>query len=762
MKRPALFILMYTVIAILFGLYYIIPQVLYYFLATIFFISIIIIIYFKNFYYILLIAAGMISFMFTVTADYHKDRELTKMADRDFPVAIEAVVSDCINQYDNTTLYKITTESIKFKEHSSTEKINMYMYTNKNLKIGDVIKTKSVLFYGSKKRNESEYSQAVNFFVKKIEYKLYPEKLSIIGHKDTFMSFCHNLSYKVQDQIYKIYNKKDAGIITAMLLGDRQDLDEEIYSLYSLAGIVHIIAISGLHISIFCGILFAILKPLGPKLSSIVILLFLIFYSIFTGCSVSVLRASIMTAFYIFSGLLGRKYDLLSSTAMACSILLLYNPYNLYDLGFQYSFTAVFVIGFSSEIFKKYKLKNKFLLLFLTSLAVTLATKPLTIYNFYYINFIDVFVNIIAITLMEVILVFSLISILISFIYIKVGVLLAYIPHLFLTIIEYTAKLSLKLPFSHIETGGISFLMLVLLYIALFLIYKFFINKKLFAIPLIICIITVGTLAVNKYDGFETIFFYDGQGDCAIIKEKDKCYFIDAGSSQYSPRGKKILNQLKYENIKKINGIYISHMDYDHLGAVFEIAGNIDIEKLILSKYCKHNDNYNKLIETAAKNNIEVVYVDENYSENITASGKIELVAVDKNASSTNNRSPIYKVTSNGKSILFTGDMDAKTEEKFLNYDIDADVLKVPHHGAEGSVSEKFIKAVSPELAVCSAGYLNKYEHPSDKALETYKNMNVPFFSTEYNGAVRVKLHNNKISYSLPVAKFYKDATITE
>ena len=749
MKRPALFILLYTLIGILFALNFNNINIGYYFLCTVITLTIVIIIYYKNFGYIMLMTISVITFIVSINAGVHKNTNLDNIADKDYPVTLNGIVEDNVAKYDDVNLYKVSSTNISFKKYSTNDKINIYVYTNKSLKIGDIIKTKSTLLFPSKKRNYSDFNAPIQYAINDIDYKMYPDNIYIEGHKDTFMCRINEISYKIEERIYKLYNKTDSGILTAMTLGNRQNINEEIYTLYKSAGIVHIIAISGLHISIFCSILFFLIKPIGRKLSALIIILFLIFYSILTGCSVSVLRASIMTSLFILSGVVGKKYDLLSSTAIACSILLIYNPYYIYDLGFQYSFIAVFAIGLSSEILKKYKIKNKYLSLFITSLLVSLATKPITIYNFYYINLIDVFTNIVAITIIEIVLICGLFSIAVSYLSITIGTIFALPVHYLLLLIEKSATLSLKIPISHINTGGFSATLIIIIYITLFVFYKFLINRKSYCIAFIICIIICSSACFENYSykGFEAIFYYIGQGDCIILKDNGKCYLIDAGSSLYSPKGNKLIKMFKYENINKIDGIYVSHMDYDHMGGILEIAGNIDIDKVILSKYCTHNDNYNKLIETLNKNSIKIDYVDEKYEENLSDNTTIELVCLDKFSTNTNNSSPIYKVTSNNSSILFTGDIDTETEEKFLNYNIDADILKVPHHGSEGSVSEKFIKAVSPEAAICSAGYMNSYGHPSDKTLYTYNNMNIPFFSTEYNGEIKVRFQDNKIKY---------------
>ena len=754
MKRPSLFILIYALIGIFLGICLKDSDYLYYCFAVITIFTVLIIIFYKKFLYILLLAVALMFFYISSNSGNYTNLQIDKAADTNTPVIVQAVVNDKLKEYEEVSLYKVTTKNILYTDNTFSDNINMYIYIDKNLTIGDIINFNTTIKHGNKKRNDSDYNEILNYKIKNIEYKAYPSSVDIIGHENKFTVYCNYFSNKIKEKLYQLYPDKEAGIITAMILGDKINIDDDVYSLYRFAGIVHIIAISGLHISIFAGILLFMLKPFNKSISSLTVMLFLMIYCIFTGGSVSVLRATIMMYFYILSGLLGRKYDLLSSAAVSCCLLLICNPYYIFDLGFQYSYAAVFTIGFTSEILDKYKINNKLLNMFIISFAVTLATKPITVYNFYYINIIDVFVNIIAISLIEIILILALISIILGFIYIKIAEITTLPVYVLLKVIEKSAEASLALPLSHINIGAISLLIVATLYVLLFALYKLFMGKPA-AIPVIIlCIALIFICTINRYNDFEAEFMYVGQGDCTILKDKDKCYFIDAGSNTFSPTGKKILNQLNYENIHKIDGIYISHMDYDHMGAILEIVGQIQIESIIISKYCEQNENYNKIIDVANKNNINVIYVDQSYSKSLTKDMIIELVCLDNKSDNTNNSSPIYRVSYENKRILFTGDIDSETAEKFLNYNIGADILKVPHHGSKYSASQEFITAVNPYIAINFAGYNNIYKHPSPETLNLYKNMKIPFLSTEKDGIIKIRMNKNGIYYKLLDTKF--------
>lgn len=755
MLRPALYILLYTITGILFGIYSYDYSISYIFIAVIIALTFIIVTVHKNLLCCLLMPVALFALSVGASSGLHTSSQIEAMADIDYPLFVESDVCDIVNVYDDTVKYKIKTKHISYNNTDIYDRINMYMYVNKELNIGDVVEFKSTISHGNIKRNEADFDEIRYFKIKDIEYKTFPDDVNITGHSNTIGYFVKNISLSLQSTINKLYPQREGGLMTAMLLGDRNNLDDDLYDLYREAGIVHIIAISGMHISILAGIILILVKPLGRYISSVIVILFMCFYIILTGGSVSVVRSGVMMFFYILSGLISRKYDLISSTALACALLLFVNPYYIFDLGFQYSFVAVFTIGFTSEILKKYKIENKFINLIVISIAISLTTKPITIYNFYYINYIDFIVNILVVSLSEFILIFGLVSAIIGTLIINIGVFMSGSVYIVLKVIEYISEFSLSFPFAHVQTGAVSIISFLLMYIALIYIYKILMGKIYAIFPIGISVVLLFIIINTKYSGFEMDFVYVGQGDCTVIRDDDKCYIMDAGSNEYKNYGEVLFNELQYSGISKIDGIYISHMDYDHMGGVIEIAELMPIENIYISKYCDKNENYDLLLNSAAENSINIEYVNENYEEQLTENMSIKLVYVEKNALTTNNSSAVYKLTYENKSILFTGDIDSEIMDTIADLpEIDADILKVPHHGSSGSVSEKFINAVTPEIAVNSAGENNIYGHPSDKTIAFYNNMNVPFLSTNYNGMVKIRIIDNEIYYKLLNTKF--------
>ena len=296
-----------------------------------------------------------------------------------------------------------------------------------------------------------EYKEKYYMLSRHIEYKIsgYAYKT---GYEKSLNTYMYKLRTSIADVYDNVLPSKESGLLKAIILGDRLELDEEIYELFRNAGIVHIIAVSGLHISIFAAILMILLGKFSKRFADILLLIILFLYAIFTGCSPSVVRAVIMMYVFIIGDMLGRDYDVISSCAFAAILLLVYSPCYIYDMGFQYSFTAVFIIGMTADLLRKYNISSGYLGTFIVSVAVAFGVKPITLYYFGYINFIDFAVNIIVICFMGILVLFGGICGIAGLVSLRASIFAAGLPYIILKGTEYLSELSLKAPIAHIET----------------------------------------------------------------------------------------------------------------------------------------------------------------------------------------------------------------------------------------------------------------------------------------------------------------------
>ncbi len=451
MKRPIVFILLFLLYGILAGqhLYKVLGVVLF-MLVTIAFALLVSRIYRLDGAKLLAVTA-LIGFILGSNSLGHGNKALSVIADSGIKPYINCTVLDISKKYNGYNKYTVRVNQIKANNTVYNDGIKLYMYSSADLKPGDIAEIKAELKSGRNAASMREYKEKYYMLSRHIRYKISGYAYAV-GYKSSLNTFMYKLRTKISAVYDKALPKYEADLLKAIILGDRLELDEDMYELFRNAGIVHIIAVSGLHISIFAAILMALFGRYNKVLANILLMILLFLYALLTGRTPSVVRAVIMMYVFIIGSLLGRDYDIISSCAFACILLLVYSPCYIYDMGFQYSFAAVFIIGMVSDILNKYHIRNGILSALAVSLAVSLGVKPITLYYFGYINFVDIPVNIIVISLMGILVFFGGACGIAGLVSAKAAVFVSGLPYVILKGIEKLSALSLTMPLSHIET----------------------------------------------------------------------------------------------------------------------------------------------------------------------------------------------------------------------------------------------------------------------------------------------------------------------
>lgn len=397
MKRPLIYVLIYLIFGILFGQhFYEYKYVALFAVALIF--SVAAIIFIKRVKSsVVLIAVAAFGFVIGNMSIYPSDKTLYAFAQKGAMADIKCEVLDLSKKYDFSNKYIVEIQSVS---NSSTDikcSSKSILYSGKYLKAGDVIDFNGKISIIPINKNKTDFDAHSYYKSYNIEYKIYAEYINITGHNNNFNSYIKSVRNSFAANYDKILPDKEASFMKSVILGDRADLDEDLYNTFKDGGVAHIVAISGLHITILSGALKRLIEKYHKNMSYIIVIIFLLFYSVLTGLSPSAVRASVMTAILILGSYAGRDYDIISSAALTCVIMLVYNCFNLYNIGFCYSFACVFGIGMMADIVEKYKLSS-IKLSFITepvliSIIANLFSKPITVYNFYYINIWDIISN---------------------------------------------------------------------------------------------------------------------------------------------------------------------------------------------------------------------------------------------------------------------------------------------------------------------------------------------------------------------------------
>lgn len=602
--------------------------------------------------------------------------------------------------------------------------------------------------------------------------------------------YLHKLNLSISEKYQKLLGIRDAGSLSAMVLGDKRNLDEEIKELYQENSISHLLAISGLHISLVAGAVYLFLKKLkiSFKFPLFFASIILFTYGMFTGFSISTTRAVIMMCMFFFSFLLGRSYDLPNSLAVSAIIQMFINHRVIYQISFQLSFLAVIGIFYIMPelmyIFKiDYKNKkgiNKVFLMVLSSIicsiSINIASLPVILANFYELSLIGVFLNIIVIPLMSILVITGLLGGFVSLITEAAGKFILGASYYILNIYTFLCKIGNNFTSLRLILGKPEKWQIITYYILIFLIFYFLSHKRRLekikilknntVLPfkmfkrIFVTILTLSLgffILVYKKEEFSLNMLDIGQGDCFVISDEHKnIYISDCGSTTVDKAGKqRLLPFLKSKGWKRINTIFVSHMDKDHVNGVNDLlkCPEITIDKIIISvSYKSDNLNCTELEELKAltkDRKINLLYMkkgDEIRSGDLGF--KCLYPTGNEHIEDQNEASIVMRMEYKGISVLFTGDIAGTTEEEVMKLTdketLDCDILKVCHHGSKNSSSPEFLKNVDPKFYLISCGLMNRYGHPHKAALERMAEEGGKIFRTDHMGAVEIKLKNKQ------------------
>ncbi len=572
------------------------------------------------------------------------------------------------------------------------------------------------------------------------EYLKY-ERINYIFDIDKIIKISNNKSimYKLKNSIINIINKSpNKDYLHTFLLGNNKYIDKEVMESYRINGISHLFSISGMHISLLSMIILKLLK--NYKFKKEVVILFLLIYMTLTDFLPSILRSGI---FFILI-YLNKKFNLNISMFKLMIILLficvLIDPYIVYKIGFQYSYTISFYLITFNQLINKSK--NKLYKLFIVSFISFIVSVPITINNFSQINVLSIFLNIFFVPIVSsIIFPLSLITFLFPF-----------FNNLFTILINIFELLSIT--FSKIDNfifimSKISTLFIIIYYIIISItLYFLSKNKYKYIVSLMfIFVIHYNITIFNK--GLEITYIDVGQGDSIFIKfPNDKSnILIDTGGkvtygnlkNNYSV-GKNIVDYLKSMGIRKLDYLIITHGDFDHMGDSLYLIDKFKVENVIFN--CgEFNALEKELIKKLNKRKVNYCYCIKEL--NI---GKYKLDFLNtKVFGDENNNSNVIYTEFNGYKFMFMGDAGVEKEKDILDkYNIsDIDVLKVGHHGSKTSSSKGFIDEIKPKYAIISVGKNNRYGHPNKEVLNNLDNSKI--YRTDQDGSIMFKIKNNKL-----------------
>ncbi|MGQ9646265.1 MAG: DNA internalization-related competence protein ComEC/Rec2 [Thermodesulfobacteriota bacterium] len=585
-----------------------------------------------------------------------------------------------------------------------------------------------------------------------------------------------------------------SGIFKALVLGERGDIPEEIKEQFTVAGIAHLLAISGDHLgiiallsfSLFLWILkrseFLLLTLSVKKWAAGLTLPFILLYTFIAGAGISVIRATIMVTTFFLSILFGRERNLLHTLVLAAFLILLFSPPSLFDVSFQLSFLAVlsilylvprlFRMGNREEILPTQETPpgRRFWSYLKISLSVSsvaiLGTAPFVALHFNRISLIGFLTNLFFVPWVGFFIVpLSLAASLLSFFVYPLALLLIQINDWATVLLLRAVALSASFPYASFYVSTPTAFEIFVFYLLLFATVHLRRGKSVKYLFLGCFVALLLNFAYwNTKSWFQKnlmITFIDvGNGDSILIEFPGGKRMLMDGGGLHEDRfdiGKHVIAPFLWKKkIRKIDVLALTHPDPDHFKGLNFIASHFSIGQFWDNGVRGYSESYRRLEETLLKKKIKRFSLNDQTL--LQAVDGVQLSVLNpplmkvypraaQNPSLLNNTSLVLKIQFGKVTVLLPGDIEQEAEYRIMRKGspIQADILKIPHHGSASSSTQAFLHRVSPSVAILSVGERGPGRLPHPEVLRRYERLGARIFRTDQQGAITVITDGEKV-----------------
>lgn len=728
----------------------------------------------------------------TVLGEIYKEEQLDETTGRIY-------LRDCyVGVYDNSIKKNSNVDAALVKKDSAStnESItyipcnNIMVYTSSaDFQAGIILSIKGQFHNFNLASNEGGFHSREFYQSQKIDFYLEAEEIEIKGSN---LGVLGKWILNLKEELIRIYQnslpQKWGGVMEGIVLGDKTSLDDGLKNLFTISGIVHILTVSGLHISVLGKGFYKILRNrrLNFLLSGIMAGMLLIGYGYLTGNGVSTKRAIAMIILFMLAQWIGRSYDMLNSLGGVCLLLLWENPFLIEYTGLWFSIMALNGVGWVGAVLSESAKKGKALWM---SVGITLTTLPIVSYCYYEVPLYSPILNCIVIPLLTPVFVCGVFGGVIGLFLPAIGKVILYPCRAILSLYEWLCEWVGKLPYSNIITGKPPVWLMVVYYVVLGVgvlwvkrqnekleTYKegcgkdsnqnrnnkcskerrnhiewirqargLAIQKWIFVIGLFALL-----LLYREKREFEINFLDVGQGDGIHIAIQNTNFFIDGGSVDVTGLSDyRILPYLKFNEISSIDYWFVTHADTDHTSGLLEvIESGYSIEHLVLPEAIPRDENYRKIISAAIKNHILVCYMKAGDVIRCKEGEFRCLYPGTEKLKDRNEASFVLELIYKGKKALFTGDISSETEALLIEEGVLSDVwlYKAAHHGSKYSNSSELLDVIQPEISVISCSKNNVYGHPSLLTIERMQDCGSDIYYTMDGGQITIKVDRGEVT----------------
>ncbi|MBF2517172.1 DNA internalization-related competence protein ComEC/Rec2 [Listeria marthii] len=619
----------------------------------------------------------------------------------------------------------------------------------KNLQYGQFISVSANIETPQVNRNQNQFNYQEHLKRQRIHYVLQASSLSISDEvSPSILMRIQNIRLQTITHITENISPKINPYFLALITGEKNGFSPEMYETYQQMGVVHLLAISGLHVNLLVGAIYFLLLKFGitRERAVLCLLVFLPFYIILTGANPPVIRAATMTALLLLSEKYATKWSSFSVICLSFVLFFLLQPYVIYEVGFQLSYAVSFGIILSSRQILT-RQQNIFTKSLAISFVSTMMSSVVMMYHFYSFSWVGIFFNLLYVPIFTIIILPGCISV---FLLSMCSPVLSAIPESVLTFliqfIESFTNVLAKIPRQTIVTGRPNTIILVLI-IGTILLFFYQWQKKKFPIGIFIffCMLCY----ISSFNFIGKVSFVDvGQGDSILIQlpYNKGNYLIDTGGQLPFKKedwakkrkpftiGESTLTPvLKSKGISSLDKVIITHSDADHMEGLDDLAKNISIKELIFAQGAENKAIMKEALAAMPQVKQTIILAGANWQ---VGENRFECLYPTQAGVGGNDDSIVLKAILDNKVWLFTGDLEANGEQKLLDQPVKADILKVGHHGSKTSTSKEFMQQVQPTFAIISCGVKNRFGHPHAETLNTLEAAETTILRTDLQGEI--------------------------
>lgn len=653
---------------------------------------------------------------------------------------------------------------------------------------GDVVRLQNDLYMPSNSRNPGAFDYRRLLELKQIDALVNIwryDQIAIIGHEPpaAFQRYLIlPLRQHIIDAIDHHVTGAPAAFLKGILLGLRGGISPEVKETFSNTGVIHVLAISGLHVGLIAGLFFGFFRllRLPENWASLAVIITLIVYCFLTGGSPSVVRASIMGSVILLGNVVNRQGDIYNSLALAAIIILVISPSDIFYVGFQMSFGATLAIVYLVPRMQSWlpsawlpekpatvgaRFRKWALMLFLVSLAAQIGTTPMAVYYFNRLPLISLAANLVVVPMIGLILGLALAAVVFDAIHLFLGYsLMATVLAIVETLLGIVAWFA-DFPFAYITlpTPDPLTICLFIAIVAVGARVRESVRARRWALILLLIFankLTWFQVAEQWDPKMEIVFLDVGQGDATFIKSPNgRTILIDGGDVEgdFSFGERVIAPYLRHRGLNRIDCVVLSHPHDDHLGGLVYILENFEVGHVLDAGQPYDSYRYQRFMSLIVAKNIDYRVVREN--DQITGFAPLEIKVLHPSADyaefyfaqdgfNTNDGSVTLKITYDAVDCLFTGDLEEDAEEElFDDPELDCEVVKAPHHGSITSSTLELIHATTPEVVYVPCGRHNKFKHPSAEVMRRYRSVGSNIFRADLHGALLVETDGQNLTY---------------